>query len=108
MQRGYCNHKDKNCRIVTEWKCVDIRFPDIITAEDKALREKTCRAKDYYGVCELCKHFKPDEPSVAPAVEPAKPNVTPAYTAGKTEKSSTAQGTEYEDPAWDSMMDEII
>jgi hypothetical protein len=86
MQRGFCKHPDKNCRIVTEWKCVDIRFPDKLPMEEVTKRRNECRVKDWYGVCPLCKHFTPEATS-QPTAPPATANKPSAYIA---EKPATA------------------
>jgi len=78
MQRGYCSHPHKKCRIVTEWKCVDIRFPTNISREESDRRRAECKAKDYFGVCHLCKEFTPEagtEAVKASGVQPTQPQV---------------------------------
>jgi hypothetical protein len=90
MQRGFCNHPAKKSRIVTEWKCVDIQFPSEISNEERNRRQKECRKRDWFGVCDLCKYFTPDagtEAVKASGIDPAttqvlspEPEEKPAYT----------------------------
>ena len=89
MQRGYCSHPAKKCRIVTEWKCVDIRFPANISREESNRRRAECKTKDYFGVCHLCKEFTPEAGTEAvkasgiPAQDTVEPEKKPAYTGEK-------------------------
>jgi hypothetical protein len=99
MKNGFCNHKDKHCEIVTEWKCVDIRYPDNITPDERKKRDDECRKKDWYGVCELCKYFKPDTDQ--PAGTTAKPADKPVYTPEKKKEPSTgATGNNQQGESW--------
>lgn len=105
MRRGYCSHPAKQTRIVTEWKCVDIQFPQGITQDEQNKRRAECKAKDYYGVCELCKFYTVDADQ--PTGSPATSTNGSAYTAPERGTPSTEPALK-EDPQWDSMMDEMI
>ena len=91
MKRGYCSHPHKKSRIVVEWKCVDIQYPEAISPEERARRTAECRKKDHYGVCDLCKFFAPDAEQPAPAPPAPKPAEKPVYTESKdTENTGNA------------------
>ena len=103
MKRGFCNHPAKKSKIVTEWKCVDIMFPAGISTEERSKRTSECRAKDYYGVCELCTYFTSQgTQTVSTGVaNPDKSTYTDPKPAPKKDSKESNE-------SWDSLMDEII
>ena len=99
MKDGFCNHPQKQCEIVSEWKCVDIQYPEAISPEARRRRSDECKKKDWIGVCELCRYFKPE--SDQPAGTPAKPADKPVYIPEKKKVPLTgATGNGSKDESW--------